>query len=70
MNSPCRDELAKQLHDGIGGTLATITTLAHYGTTLDDPGKASDAFGQIARLSSNALKELRSFLDSFQQSTL
>lgn len=60
------DSLARRLHDGIGGSLATITTLAHYGGTLDDTARCRDAFAQIARLSGRGVTELRAFLDELK----
>lgn len=69
MNTPTREELARTLHDGIGGTLATINTLARYGETLDDPVKAREAFAQLAQLSGKGVAELRLFLDSFKETT-
>lgn len=61
-----KEELARKLHDGIGGTLSTITTLARYGETLDDPARCREAFGQIAQLSGKGVAELRSFLNGFR----
>ena len=31
MDQTLKEELARKLHDGIGGSLATITTLARFG---------------------------------------
>ncbi len=61
-----KEELARKLHDGIGGTLSTITTLARYGETLDDAARCREAFGQIAQLAGKGVAELRAFLDSFR----
>ncbi|CAH2030803.1 histidine kinase [Trichlorobacter ammonificans] len=63
MNDFDTEELVRKLHDGIGGSLATISTLARYGETLDDPARCRDAFAQIARLSNKGVTELRAFLD-------
>jgi len=60
-----KEELARKLHDGIGGTLSTITTLARYGVTLDDAARCRETFGQIAQLAGKGVAELRAFLDSF-----
>lgn len=60
------EQLAAKLHDGIGGTLATITTLARYGETLEDGNLAREAFAQIAQLSGKGVAELREFLNSLK----
>lgn len=64
-----KDELARRLHDGIGGTLATITTLARYGETLDNPEHCREIFANIAQLSGKGVSELREFLNGLGNSS-
>lgn len=63
-----RERILKDLHDGLGGITTNISLLAQMGGKLTSPADIQKTFATIAELSADSLSEIRSFLQSMDDS--
>jgi PAS domain S-box-containing protein len=59
-----KENILKDLHDGIGGLTTNINLLAELARTRDDLGEVRRSLATIAELSRESLSEIRSFMQS------
>ncbi len=65
-----KEQILKDLHDGIGGLTSNINLLAELARTRDDLHEVRRSLGTIAELSRESLSEIRSFLQSLDAKDL
>lgn len=65
-----RERILKDLHDGIGGITTNISLLADMARHADSPEEVGKMLATISELSREGLSEIRSFMNSIDNSRL